>query len=80
MVLTRSKIASDLISFQDNFKIIGLDNFSRKRTEQNIQQLSKFGDNIIWGYIFSQSDGDTLPVDDWIIDCATNHRFSSCRN
>jgi CDP-paratose 2-epimerase len=67
-----SKIASGLISFHPNFKIIGLDNFSRKGTEQNIQQLSKFSGNIIRGDIRSQSDVDALPPVDWIIDCAAN--------
>ena len=67
-----SKIASGLISFNPNFEIIGLDNFSRKGTEQNIQLLSKFCNNIIRGDIRSQSDVDALPAVDWIIDCAAN--------
>ena len=67
-----SKIASGLISFHPSIEIIGLDNFSRKGTEQNIQLLSKFGNNIIRGDIRSQSDVDSLPAVDWIIDCAAN--------
>jgi CDP-paratose 2-epimerase len=59
-----SKIASSLISFHRKFEIIGLDNFSRKGTEQNIQLLSKFGDIIISGDVCSQSDLDILtPVE-----------------
>ncbi len=67
-----SKIASGLISFHPNFEIFGLDNFSRKGTEQNIHQLFKDGINIIRGDIRSQSDLDTLQAVDWVIDCAAN--------
>jgi CDP-paratose 2-epimerase len=67
-----SKIASGLISFHPNFEIIGLDNFSRKGTEQNIKLLSEDGINMIRGDIRSQSDLNTLPSVDWVIDCAAN--------
>ena len=67
-----SNIASGLISLHPNFEIIGLDNFSRKGTEFNIKLLSEDGINIIRGDIRSQSDLNTLPSVDWVIDCAAN--------
>ena len=67
-----SKIASGLTALHQNIEIIGLDNFSRKGTEQNIQSLSSKGINIIRGDIRSPSDIDALPTVDWIIDCAAN--------
>jgi CDP-paratose 2-epimerase len=66
------KIASGLISIHPSIEIIGLDNFSRKGTQQNIKLLSEDGINIIRGDIRSQSDLDALPPVDWIIDCAAN--------
>ena len=67
-----SKIASGLNLLHPSIEIFGLDNLSRKGTEQNIHVLSKDGINIIRGDIRSQSDLDALPPVDWIIDCAAN--------
>ena len=67
-----SKIASGLNLLLPSIEIFGLDNLSRKGTEQNIHLLSKDGINIIRGDIRSQSDLDALPPVDWIIDCAAN--------
>ena len=67
-----SNIASGLNLLHPSIEIFGLDNLSRKGTEQNIHLLSKDGINIIRGDIRSQSDTDALPPVDWIIDCAAN--------
>ena len=67
-----SKIASGLNLLYPSIEIFGLDNLSRKGTEQNIHLLSKDGINIIRGDIRSQADLDALPPVDWIIDCAAN--------
>jgi CDP-paratose 2-epimerase len=67
-----SNIASGLNSLHPSIEIFGLDNLSRKGTEQNVHLLSKDGINIIRGDIRSNSDLDALPHVDWIIDCAAN--------
>ena len=67
-----SSISTGLAAFCENIEIIGLDNFSRKGSDQNIQLLSKGDVNLIRGDIRSQSDLDALPAVDWVIDCAAN--------
>ena len=67
-----SNIASELMSLHPSIKILGLDNFSRKGSEQNINFFNAKNLNLIRGDIRSQSDIDALPKVDWIIDCAAN--------
>ena len=55
-----------------NIDLFGIDNFSRKGAEINISNLSRIGINLIRGDIRSQSDIDSLPKVDWVIDCAAN--------
>jgi CDP-paratose 2-epimerase len=67
-----SIIASELMSLHPSIKILGLDNFSRKGCEQNINFFNEQNINLIRGDIRSQSDIDALPKVDWVIDCAAN--------
>ena len=67
-----SSIAKTLLQSHSNFKIIGLDNFSRKGSEQNISRLIDMGVKLIRADIRAQSDIDALPQVDWVIDCAAN--------
>ena len=67
-----SNIASELMSLHPSIKILGLDNFSRKGCEQNINFFNAKNLNLIRGDLRSQSDIDALPKVDWIIDCAAN--------
>ena len=67
-----SSIAKSLLLSHSNLQIVGLDNFSRKGSELNISELTKFGVELIRGDIRSQSDIDALPKVDWVIDCAAN--------
>ena len=67
-----SNIAAELMSLHPSIKILGLDNFSRNGSEQNISQLIEMGVNLIRGDIRLQSDIDALPKVDWVIDCAAN--------
>lgn len=67
-----SNIASELMSLHPSIKILGLDNFSRKGCEQNINFFNEKKLNLIRGDIRSQSDIDALPKVDWVIDCAAN--------
>jgi len=65
-------MAKMLLQSHTNLKIIGLDNFSRKGSELNTSQLSDLGIDLIRGDIRSQSDIESLPKVDWVIDCAAN--------
>ena len=56
----------------NNLQIFGLDNFSRKGSEQNIPILNKNDVKLVHGDIRSQSDIDSLPECEWVIDCAAN--------
>ena len=67
-----SSIAKALLHNQTDLSILGLDNFSRRGSELNISELTKFGIDLIRGDIRSQSDIDDLPKVDWVIDCAAN--------
>jgi CDP-paratose 2-epimerase len=67
-----SSMAKMLLQTHTNLKIIGLDNFSRKGSELNSSQLSDLGIDLIRGDIRSQSDIESLPKVDWVIDCAAN--------
>ena len=67
-----SSIANTLLQNHSNLKLLGIDNFSRKGSEQNITSLSTKGIDIIRGDIRSQSDLNSIPKVDWVIDCAAN--------
>lgn len=64
--------ANHLTNFYPDFKIIGIDNLSRKGSEVNIDYFKKNSIDFIRGDIRSKSDIDALPPVDWIIDCAAN--------
>ena len=65
-------IASSLLKYSDNLQLFGIDNFSRNGSEQNISCLNEKGITTFRGDIRLQSDIDTLPQVDWVIDCAAN--------
>ena len=67
-----SKIVYGLLQHHSNLQVVGLDNFSRNGSEQNLSQLIEMGVNLIRGDIRLQSDIDALPKVDWVIDCAAN--------
>ena len=69
---TGNLIASKISKENENFQIIGIDNFCRRGSEQNISLLKQNRITLLHGDIRSQSDIDTLPTVDWIIDCAAN--------
>ena len=52
--------------------LIGLDNFCRPGSERNRGALRALGVHIIHGDVRSQSDFETLPQVDWVIDAAAN--------
>lgn len=64
--------ANHLTNFHPDFKIIGIDNLSRKGSEVNIDYFRKNNIDFIRGDIRSKSDIDALPPVNWVIDCAAN--------
>jgi CDP-paratose 2-epimerase len=67
-----SRITNGLFEHYSNLQIVGIDNFARNGSEQNISQFIEMGFNLIRGDIRSQSDIDAIPEVDWVIDCAAN--------
>ena len=65
-------ITLNLIRSHPDFKITGIDNFSRKGSESNIRTLQNERINLIRGDVRVQSDIDSIPEVDWVIDCAAN--------
>ena len=67
-----SKLATGLKNFNQNLEIQGIDNFSRRGSDNNIFYLQKADIKLFHGDIRLQSDIDTLPFANWVIDCAAN--------
>jgi CDP-paratose 2-epimerase len=67
-----NSIAINLLKNYQKLELYGLDNFSRKGTESNINSLNNLGVHLIRGDIRNQSDIDAIPKVDWVIDCAAN--------
>ena len=65
-------IFKELISNLRDVQIIGIDNLSRKGSEWNIKKLDQHSIQFIRADIRSQSDIDSLPKVDWVLDCAAN--------
>ena len=65
-------IATRLKEIDESIHIIALDNLSRKGSEFNIATLKKFEIEIIRGDVRLQSDLESLPEVDWVIDCSAN--------
>jgi CDP-paratose 2-epimerase len=67
-----STLARELLGTNPNISIVGLDNFIRPGSENNRLELKKLGVQIFHGDIRSQSDLETLPAVDAVIDAAAN--------
>ncbi|MDA1047364.1 MAG: NAD-dependent epimerase/dehydratase family protein [Verrucomicrobia bacterium] len=67
-----TSIANTMVQSHSNLQIFGLDNFSRKGSELNISELTDLGIDLIRGDARVQSDLDSMPTVDWVIDCAAN--------
>jgi CDP-paratose 2-epimerase len=52
--------------------ICGIDNFSRRGSERNRKPLEDLGIRVVNGDIRCQSDVESLPKSDWVIDAAAN--------
>jgi CDP-paratose 2-epimerase len=65
-------IAKQLVAEYENFSILGIDNLSRKGSERNLDLIRSLDIQFFHGDIRSQSDIDSLPKVDWVLDCAAN--------
>lgn len=66
-----SRIASYLLEYIPNLELVGIDNLLRPGSEMNRRSASA-SVRILHGDIRMQSDVDSLPSCDWVIDAAAN--------
>jgi CDP-paratose 2-epimerase len=67
-----SSLARWLLESNPRQIIFGFDNFSRPGSHVNRSILKDLGVNVIYGDVRQQSDVDSLPKADWVIDAAAN--------
>jgi CDP-paratose 2-epimerase len=67
-----SSVAHAILDRDSSLSIIGLDNFIRPGSETNRAALRERGVKFFHGDIRSQSDFETIPAVDWVIDAAAN--------
>lgn len=67
-----STIARELLRRREGLRIVGFDNFSRPGSEHNRALLLREGIDVVHGDMRLQSDFETLPEVDWVIDAAAN--------
>jgi CDP-paratose 2-epimerase len=67
-----SSVAHALLERDSSLSIRGLDNFIRPGSETNRAPLEARGVKFFHGDIRSQSDFETIPAVDWVIDAAAN--------
>lgn len=67
-----STLARYLLNAKSGLTIYGLDNLIRQGSELNRGELLKLGIKLFHGDVRIQSDFDTLPDVDWLIDAAAN--------
>lgn len=65
-------IARAIASHGTDWDVTGLDNLSRPGSELNRSDLRRLNFRIVHGDLRCQSDIDSLPAADWIVDCAAN--------
>lgn len=67
-----STLAEFWLRSQQGLTVIGMDNFIRPGSEENRRQLQRLGIKLFHGDIRSQSDFESLPAVDWVIDASAN--------
>lgn len=67
-----SSVAVALREYDSSLELSGLDNFIRPGSETNRRSLQAHGVKIFHGDIRNQSDFETIPPVDWVIDAAAN--------
>jgi len=67
-----SNIIRSILEHLSDVEILGFDNLSRSGSEMNVEIVEELGVRIIRGDARVQSDLDSMPKVDWVIDCAAN--------
>lgn len=67
-----SNISRFILEHSCDVEIFGFDNLSRAGSEINVKLVKEFGVRLIHGDARIQSDLDSMPAVDWVIDCAAN--------
>ena len=67
-----SNISRSILEHLCDVEILGFDNLSRSGSEMNVELVEELGVRIIRGDARVQSDLDSMPKVDWVIDCAAN--------
>jgi len=67
-----SRLARYLLGARSDLRIWGIDNLSRRGSEQNLALLREIGCEFVHGDIRCPSDLETLPAMHWVIDGAAN--------
>jgi len=67
-----SSVAESLLAHDPSLTICGVDNLIRPGSETNRLALTRRGVKVFHGDIRSQSDFESLPAVDWVIDAAAN--------
>jgi CDP-paratose 2-epimerase len=67
-----SNISRSILEHSCDVEILGFDNLSRSGSEMNVKLVEELGVRLIRGDARVQSDLDSMPTVDWVIDCAAN--------
>ena len=67
-----SNISQSIHEYLCDVEIFGFDNLSRSGSEMNVKLVEELGVRLIRGDTRVQSDLDSMPKVDWVIDCAAN--------
>jgi CDP-paratose 2-epimerase len=67
-----SNITRSILEHSCDAEILGFDNLSRSGSEMNVKLVEELGVRLIRGDARIQSDLDSMPSVDWVIDCAAN--------
>ena len=67
-----SNISRSILEHLCDVEILGFDNLSRSGSEMNVKLVEELGVRLIRGDARVQSDLDSMPKVDWVIDCAAN--------
>ena len=67
-----SRLARYLLAARSDLKIWGIDNLSRRGSEQNLAAVREIGCEFIHGDVRCPSDLEALPPMHWVIDAAAN--------
>ena len=65
-----SNICRSILEHLQDTEIFGFDNLSRSGSETNVKLIEELGVQLIRGDTRAQSDLNSMPKVDWVIDCA----------